>query len=75
VSTLRWRSFVAGLKRGDVGISPKLDRLFRSALDALQVIEDLRPPADRPQDSHEGVAGVLKARGTLAWSSRRIAET
>jgi DNA invertase Pin-like site-specific DNA recombinase len=28
--------------RGDVVIAPKLDRLFRSALDALQVAEDLR---------------------------------
>jgi DNA invertase Pin-like site-specific DNA recombinase len=30
------------LKKGDVVIAPKLDRLFRSALDALQVVEDLR---------------------------------
>jgi DNA invertase Pin-like site-specific DNA recombinase len=27
---------------GDIVIAPKLDRLFRSALDALQVVEDLR---------------------------------
>ena len=32
----------AGLKKGDVLIAPKLDRLFRSALDALTVVEDLR---------------------------------
>jgi DNA invertase Pin-like site-specific DNA recombinase len=32
----------AGLRKGDVVIAPKLDRLFRSALDALQVVEDLR---------------------------------
>jgi putative DNA-invertase from lambdoid prophage Rac len=32
----------AKLKRGDVVISAKLDRLFRSALDALKVVEDLR---------------------------------
>jgi putative DNA-invertase from lambdoid prophage Rac len=32
----------AGLRKGDVVISPKLDRLFRSGLDALQVVEDLR---------------------------------
>jgi putative DNA-invertase from lambdoid prophage Rac len=32
----------AKLAKGDVVISPKLDRLFRSALDALQVVEDLR---------------------------------
>ena len=28
--------------RGDVVIAPKLDRLFRSALDALKVVDDLR---------------------------------
>jgi putative DNA-invertase from lambdoid prophage Rac len=32
----------AKLAKGDAIISPKLDRLFRSALDALQVVEDLR---------------------------------
>jgi DNA invertase Pin-like site-specific DNA recombinase len=32
----------AKLKRGDVIISAKLDRLFRSALDALQVVADLK---------------------------------
>jgi putative DNA-invertase from lambdoid prophage Rac len=32
----------AKLRKGDVVIAPKLDRLFRSALDALQVVEDLR---------------------------------
>ena len=32
----------AGLRQGDVIIAPKLDRLFRSALDALTVVEDLR---------------------------------
>jgi DNA invertase Pin-like site-specific DNA recombinase len=32
----------AQLKKGDVVISPKLDRLFRSALDALHTIEVLR---------------------------------
>jgi DNA invertase Pin-like site-specific DNA recombinase len=32
----------ASLKDGDILISPKLDRLFRSALDALTVVEDLR---------------------------------
>src|SRR5580693_8500917 len=32
----------AKLKKGDVVIVPKLDRLFRSALDALKVVEDLR---------------------------------
>src|SRR6202046_554231 len=32
----------ARLGKGDVVIAPKLDRLFRSALDALQVVEDLR---------------------------------
>jgi len=32
----------AKLRKGDVLIAPKLDRLFRSALDALMVVEDLR---------------------------------
>ena len=32
----------AKLTKGDVVIAPKLDRLFRSALDALRVVEDLR---------------------------------
>jgi putative DNA-invertase from lambdoid prophage Rac len=32
----------AALKKGDVVIAPKLDRLFRSALDALTVVEDMR---------------------------------
>jgi putative DNA-invertase from lambdoid prophage Rac len=32
----------AKLERGDTIISPKLDRLFRSALDALTVVEDMR---------------------------------
>ncbi|TPN41383.1 recombinase family protein [Mesorhizobium sp. B1-1-6] len=32
----------AKLKAGDVVIAAKLDRLFRSALDALQVVDDLR---------------------------------
>jgi putative DNA-invertase from lambdoid prophage Rac len=32
----------AKLSKGDVVIAPKLDRLFRSALDALKVVEDLR---------------------------------
>jgi Resolvase, N terminal domain len=30
------------LSKGDVVIAPKLDRLFRSALDALKVVEDLK---------------------------------
>jgi putative DNA-invertase from lambdoid prophage Rac len=30
------------LLKGDVVIAPKLDRLFRSALDALKVVEDLK---------------------------------
>jgi DNA invertase Pin-like site-specific DNA recombinase len=32
----------ARLNKGDIVIAPKLDRLFRSALDALTVVEDLR---------------------------------
>jgi DNA invertase Pin-like site-specific DNA recombinase len=30
------------LKPGDIIVSPKLDRMFRSALDALQTIEELK---------------------------------
>ncbi len=32
----------AGLRRGDTVVAAKLDRLFRSALDALQAVEDLK---------------------------------
>ncbi len=32
----------SGLKRGDAIVAVKLDRVFRSALDALQSVEDLR---------------------------------
>jgi putative DNA-invertase from lambdoid prophage Rac len=32
----------ARLRKGDVVIAPKLDRVFRSALDALQVVEQLK---------------------------------
>lgn len=35
-------SLLARLSEGDAVIAPKLDRLFRSALDALQVVEDLK---------------------------------
>src|SRR5271166_2698293 len=43
----------AGLAKGDVVIAPKLDRLFRSALDALTVVEDLR--------KHEGEQEAIRA--------------
>jgi putative DNA-invertase from lambdoid prophage Rac len=33
---------LAKLERGDIVIAAKLDRLFRSALDALKVVEDLK---------------------------------
>ncbi len=33
---------MAALKAGDVVITPKLDRMFRSASDALRVLEDLK---------------------------------
>jgi putative DNA-invertase from lambdoid prophage Rac len=36
------KALFALLEKGDVVMSPKLDRLFRSALDALVVVEDLR---------------------------------
>ena len=32
----------AGLRRGDTVVAAKLDRLFRSALDALRAVEDLK---------------------------------
>ena len=32
----------AKLTKGDIVVAPKLDRLFRSALDALKVVEDLK---------------------------------
>lgn len=35
-------SLFAKLRRGDIVIAAKLDRLFRSALDALKVVESLR---------------------------------
>jgi putative DNA-invertase from lambdoid prophage Rac len=38
----RGGALFAKLEKGDVVIAPKLDRLFRSALDALTVVEDLR---------------------------------
>lgn len=33
---------MAQLKAGDIIVAPKLDRLFRSALDALQTVEEMR---------------------------------
>ena len=36
------RRTVRQAREGDMVIAPKLDRLFRSALDALQVVDDLR---------------------------------
>lgn len=33
---------LAGLQAGDVVLTPKLDRMFRSALDALRVLDQLR---------------------------------
>jgi putative DNA-invertase from lambdoid prophage Rac len=42
VERLAGGALFAKLAKGDDVISPKLDRLFRSALDALQVVEDLK---------------------------------
>jgi putative DNA-invertase from lambdoid prophage Rac len=42
VERLKSGELFARLKKGDVVIAPKLDRLFRSALDALTTVEDLR---------------------------------
>lgn len=36
------KNLTARLRAGDIIISPKLDRLFRSALDALQTVEAMR---------------------------------
>ena len=33
---------LAGLKAGDVVITPKLDRMFRSAVDAFAILEQLK---------------------------------
>jgi putative DNA-invertase from lambdoid prophage Rac len=38
----------AKLQRGDIVIAAKLDRLFRSALDALKVVESLKGTLDMP---------------------------
>ena len=35
-------AMIANLKAGDIVIAPKLDRMFRSALDALNVVEGLK---------------------------------
>jgi putative DNA-invertase from lambdoid prophage Rac len=37
----------ARLQRGDIVIASKLDRLFRSALDALKVVESLKDRGDQ----------------------------
>jgi putative DNA-invertase from lambdoid prophage Rac len=42
VERLKSGELFARLKKGDVVIAPRLDRLFRSALDALTTVEDLR---------------------------------
>jgi len=36
------KAMMAALKPGDVVVAAKLDRIFRSALDALQMVEELR---------------------------------
>jgi putative DNA-invertase from lambdoid prophage Rac len=36
------RALLTALRRGDVPITPKLDRMFRSAMDALGVLSDLK---------------------------------
>ena len=38
----RGGALFAALNKGDIVIAPKLDRLFRSALDALTVVENMR---------------------------------
>ncbi len=35
-------AMIANIKAGDIVIAPKLDRMFRSALDALNVVEELK---------------------------------
>src|SRR3954463_14593837 len=35
-------ALLATLKKGDIVITPKLDRMFRSAIDALNVLADLK---------------------------------
>jgi DNA invertase Pin-like site-specific DNA recombinase len=41
VERLKGRQLDARLRKGDILVAAKLDRMFRSALDALNVIEDL----------------------------------
>ena len=41
-ASCRWPAVRQAAAKGDVVIAPKLDRLFRSALDALKVVEDLK---------------------------------
>src|SRR5690348_5343938 len=41
----RGKALLATLKPGDVIITPKLDRMFRSALDALAVLKDFKARA------------------------------
>jgi DNA invertase Pin-like site-specific DNA recombinase len=36
------RALLGALKSGDIIITPKLDRMFRSALDALKILADLK---------------------------------
>jgi DNA invertase Pin-like site-specific DNA recombinase len=51
------RRLWARLQRGDTVVAPKLDRLFRSALDALQTVEALR---------ERGVSLVLDLGGDIS---------
>jgi putative DNA-invertase from lambdoid prophage Rac len=41
-------ALLARLQKGDIVIAAKLDRLFRSALDALKVVESLKGRGVRP---------------------------
>src|SRR5262249_18329694 len=49
------RDMLAALKSGDVIVAAKLDRLFRSAKDALNTVEDLK---------EQGVGAILAEIGT-----------
>ena len=69
-----------GLRRGDAVVAPKLDRVFRSALDALQVCADLKRQEvslcllDLGGDvTGNGVAGLFM-KIAAAFERDRIAE-
>jgi hypothetical protein len=64
----------AKLERGDIVIAAKLDRLFRSALDALKVVESAPRPRCPTKKARRG-ALLLSPLSHRAYSERRSAPT